>query len=88
MYYTGLIWSGLLLTSATIERFLCITFVLKVKTWNLLKVGKRLILVYLILSLSLAAGQAQGIIIMDENSPVPCGFNPADGTIRSDRYNC
>ena len=78
---TGLVWSGLLLTSVTIERFICITFVLKVKAWNLLKITKRLIAVYLILSLSLATGQAFGIIIFDENSTVPCGYNPTDGTM-------
>ena len=81
VYYTGLAWSGLLLTSVTIERFICITFVLKVKTWNLLKISKCLIAVYLIISLLLAAGQAYGIIIFDVNSAVPCGYNPTDGTM-------
>ena len=78
---TGLVWSGLLLTSVTIERLICITFVLKVKTWNLLKFDKGLITVYLILSLLLGAIKAYGIIIFDENSEVPCGHNPEDVTM-------
>ena len=81
IYYTGLVWSGLLLTSVTIERFLSITFVLKVKTWNLLKFSKCLSGLYLTLSLILGAGQAYGIIIFDEKSTTLCGYNPADGTV-------
>ena len=51
IYYTGLVWSGLLLTSVTIERFLSITFVLKVKLWNLLELNKCLARLFLIVSL-------------------------------------
>ena len=36
----GALWSGLLLASATIERFCCIAYPLKVKTWNLLTFSK------------------------------------------------
>ena len=78
---TGLVWSALLLTSVTIERFICITFVLKVKKWNLLKISRRLIVVYLILSVSLAIGQTYRVIIADENSDVPCHLNLTDGIV-------
>ena len=71
VYYTGLVWSGLLLTSVTIERFICITFVLKVKTWNLLKFSKYLARLYLIGSVILATGQAYGIIILMKRVPFP-----------------
>ena len=81
VYCTGLVWSGLLLTSVTIERFICITFVLKVKTWNLFKFSKHLTMLYLTLSMILGAGQAYGIIIFDEKNTVPCGYNPADGVV-------
>ena len=36
----GALWSGLLLASATIERFCCIAYPMKMKTWNLLTFSK------------------------------------------------
>ena len=33
----GSLWSGVLLASATVERYCCIAYPLKVKTWNLTK---------------------------------------------------
>ena len=50
----GTIWSGLLLLSATIERFISIAFALKVKSWNLLRISKILIVVHLAISLALS----------------------------------
>ena len=50
----GTIWRGLLLLSATVERFISIAFALKVKSWNLLRVSKILIIVHLLISTSLS----------------------------------
>ena len=50
----GFLSSGLILASATIERFLCITFPLKIKLWNLKKISKALLLVYFLLALGLS----------------------------------
>ena len=57
-YYTinvGFTWSGVLLTSSTIERFLSIAFPLKVKSLNLYRKSKILMGVYLVLSLILCS---------------------------------
>ena len=57
-YYTinvGFTWSGLLLASSTIERFLSIAFPLKVKSLNLYRKSKILMGVYLMLSLLLSS---------------------------------
>ena len=51
----GVPWSGMLLTSATIERFVSIAFVLKVKTWNLFRISKICNLVYFVFSVSFSA---------------------------------
>ena len=50
----GSLWSGLLLLSATVERFVSIAFALKVKLWNLLKISKILIVVTFSVSLALS----------------------------------
>ena len=53
-YYSvnvGFTWSGVLLASSTIERFLSIAFPLQVKSWNLYRKSKILMRVYFILSL-------------------------------------
>ena len=50
----GTLWSGLLLLSATVERFVSIAFALKVKAWNLLRISKILIIVHLAISLVLS----------------------------------
>ena len=51
----GVPWSGLLLSSATIERFVSIAFALKVKTWNLFRISKICNLVYFAFSVSFSA---------------------------------
>ena len=50
----GTLWSGLLLLSATVERFISIAVALKVKSWNLLRISKILIVVHLVISISLS----------------------------------
>ena len=49
----GALWSGLLLATATIERFCCIAYPLKVKTWNLLTFSKIFNMVSFFLSFGL-----------------------------------
>ena len=55
-YFTmlaGFLWSGILLTSATFERFLSVAYPLKIKMWNLYHKSKILMVIYLVLSFSL-----------------------------------
>ena len=47
------LWSGLLLASATVERYCCIAYPLKVKTWNLAPVSKILNVLYFFVSFGL-----------------------------------
>ena len=51
----GVPWSGLLLSSATIERFVSIAFALKVKSWNLFRISKICNIVYFAFSVSFSA---------------------------------
>ena len=54
--YFGLVGSllyGMTMSVATIERFCCLTFPLKVKAWNLFRKSKMLLLVLLVISLVL-----------------------------------
>ena len=46
----GLLWSGLLLASATIERFLSVAVPFKVKSWNLYSKSKILMFVYFVIA--------------------------------------
>ena len=55
-YFTmlaGFLWSGILLTSATFERFLSVAYPLKIKMWNLHGKSKILMVIYLVLSFGL-----------------------------------
>ena len=49
----GTFFTGLLMSTATIERFCCVTFPFKVKAWNLYRTSKILISVLLVVSLGL-----------------------------------
>ena len=51
----GLLSTGLILSSATIERFLAIAFPLKYRSWNTLRTSKIILPVFFILSLGLSA---------------------------------
>ena len=51
----GLLSTGSILSSATIERFLAIAFPLKYRSWNTLRTSKIILPVFLILSLGLSA---------------------------------
>ena len=46
----GFISSTLILASTTMERFLCVAFALKVKAWDLQKISKTLLVVYLMIA--------------------------------------
>ena len=50
---SGFLWSGILLTSATFERFLSVAYPLKIKIWNLYRKSKILMVIYLVLSFGL-----------------------------------
>ena len=54
----GFLWSGLLLASATIERFLSVGFPLKIQVWNLYPKSKFLMVLYFVLSVVLPAYSA------------------------------
>ena len=57
-FYTinvAFLWSGLLLASASFERFLSVAFPLKVQSWRLYKISKILMIVYLVGSLVLCS---------------------------------
>ena len=51
----GFLWSGLLLASTTVERFLSVSFPLKVQSWGLYKISKILMIVYLVGSLAVCS---------------------------------
>ncbi len=55
------VWSGLLLASATTERFLCVAFPLRVKSWNLLFVTKFLMCLYAAVSVILGSIHAYSL---------------------------
>ena len=49
----GPLWSGVLLASATVERYCCIAYPLKIKTWNFNKISKILNIMYFFVSFAL-----------------------------------
>ena len=49
----GFLWSGILLTSATFERFLSVAYPLKIKLWNLYQKSKILMVIYIVISFGL-----------------------------------
>ena len=67
----GFLWSGLLLASATVERFLSVAFPLKVKSWGLYKISKILMIFYLIGSLVLCSYS----VLCHEFIPLEDGIN-------------
>ena len=70
--------SGMLLASATVERFLFIAFPLKIKTWNMLGISKVLILVYVIVSSSLTSMWANTVDIVDYSGVKMCSGKASD----------
>ena len=57
-YYTiiaAFLWSGLLLSSATIERFLSVAFPLRVKMWKLYSKSRVLMIIYIVVSFLLSS---------------------------------
>ena len=51
----GVPWSGMLLSSATIERFVSIAFALKVKKWNLFRISSVCSITYIVIAIAYAA---------------------------------
>ena len=72
---SGCLWSGLLLASATIERFCCIAYPLKVKTWNLVTVSKILNVVFFFTSFGFNIPTVFGTYIETYENKTTCAFN-------------
>ncbi len=70
------IWSGLLLVAMTIERYISIAFLLKVKSWNLKRISKILISIFAILSCLLGGMSAARRVVDRRRVPNICGNNP------------
>ena len=76
----AVLWCGLLLASATVERFICVAFALKVKSWNLLKLSKLLLTAYYLLSFCLNIPLYLDHQIVNMNNVKTCIVIP-DGTV-------
>ena len=70
------LWSGMLLASATVERFLSIAFTLQVKVWNLFRITKFLLIAYLIISISLSSIFAYYTIVRKFEKETKCFRKP------------
>ena len=55
MVNAGFLWSGLLLASVTVERFISVEYILKVKSWNLYAKTKILMIVYFVVAFGLSS---------------------------------
>ena len=71
-----LVWSSLLLVSATIERFLVIAFPFKVKSWNLLKLTKIIVIIYTIISFVLGIIGGVRKTVNQKGYPYRCKDDP------------
>ena len=70
----GPLWSGLLLASATVERYCCIAFPLKVRTWNLSKISKFLNIIYFFASFALNIPVAYDLYLDKQFNETICTF--------------
>ena len=68
----GMLWSNLLLMSATVERFISIAFALKVKSWNLLFISKILMIVHLVVYICLSAAWVHTLEFFTFNDSKAC----------------
>ena len=71
----GFTWSGFLLVSVTVERFLSIAFPLNVKSWNLYEKSKILMAIYLLLSLTLSGYTILGFEITTMDNTNMCVYS-------------
>ena len=75
------LWCGLLLASATVERYLCVAFPLKVKTWNMLKISKVLIGVFFVISFGLNVPAMVEYSIVEINCEKTCIVMVGEGVV-------
>ena len=68
----SMVWSGMLLASATVERFLSIAFTLQVKVWNLFQITKFLLIIYFAISVTLASVLAYFTIVREFETETKC----------------
>ena len=68
----SIVWSGMLLASATIERFLSIAFTLQVKIWNLFRITKFLLIIYFAISITLGSILAYFTIVREFETETKC----------------
>ena len=70
----GALWSGVLLASATVERYFCIAFPLKVKSWNFNKISKILNITYFFTSFALNIPVGYDLYMGTEYNETVCIF--------------
>ena len=71
----GALWSGILLASATVERYCCIAYPLKVRSWNLSKISKFLNVIYFFASFALNIPVGFDLYLEKENNEPICLFS-------------
>ncbi len=71
-----IVWSSLLLVSATIQRFIAVTFPLKVKSWNLEKWTQIIIFILTMISLGLGIIGGIGRTVDKRRIPYKCKEDP------------
>ena len=64
----GPLWSGILLASAIVERYCCIAFPLKIRSWNLSKISKFLNIIYFFASFGLNIPVGYEVHLEKENN--------------------
>ena len=74
-FNAGPLWSGLLLASATIERYFCIAFPLKFRSWNVNKISKILNVTYFLASFALNIPVAHDVYSKKVDNETFCDFN-------------
>ena len=72
----GVLWSGLLLSSATIERFISVAFPIRIRMWNLYYKSKILMLIYMVVSFGISGfGLLCLNIMLSKNGQKSCVEN-------------
>ncbi len=69
-------WSGLLMVSTTIERYVAVAFPLKIKTWNLKRISKICIVMFALISCVLGGLSAARMTLFDNKGQNQCRNNP------------
>ena len=71
-FNSGALWSGFLLASATVERYCCIAYPLKVRLWNMGKLSKILNIVYFFASFGLNIPAGYDLYILKQDNQTFC----------------